>query len=120
MRIAGFIVLLLASACMTVQPRLAVETAAARAKWEYRQESQCFGTSVPPQTVTAANASFLNHLGDDRWELISVVVSPISATENCWIMTLRRRDSSSRDSSSAEALRRRVTDKVNDALTPDH
>ena len=99
---------------MTVQPRVAVETAGARAKWEYRQESQCFATSVPLQTVTAANASFLNHLGDDRWELVSVIVSPVSQTENCWIMTLRRRESSS-----SEAARRRITDKVNDALNKD-
>jgi len=117
MRIAALVILLLSAGCVAVQPpRLAIETPGARAKWEYRQESQCFATSVPLQTVTAANASFLNHLGDDRWELVSVDVSQVSATENCWIMTLRRRQGSS----SSEAVRRRVTDKVNDSLNPDN
>jgi hypothetical protein len=92
MRIAALLILLLSAGCLAVQPpRLAIETPGARTKWEYRQESQCFATSVSLQDVTAANASFLNHLGDDHWELVNIVVSPISPTENCWIMTLRRR-----------------------------
>jgi hypothetical protein len=95
MRIAVLLMLLLATGCLAVQPpRLAIETPGARVKWEYRQEVLCFSTSLPLQDVTAANATFLNHLGDDRWELITIVLSQTSETENCWIMTLRRRAAS--------------------------